>query len=44
VKIIQSSLDSLFRGHNKIEFPIFEIQTIKAKGLPIAGNPFFIYD
>jgi len=40
----QSSLDSLFRGIDKIEFPIFDIQMIKEKGLPIAGNPFFIFD
>ena len=40
----QSSLDFLFRGYNKIEFPIFDIQMIKEKGLPIAGNPFFIFD
>ena len=44
MKIIQSSLDFLFRGYNKIEFPIFDIQMIKEKGLPVAGNPFFIFD
>jgi hypothetical protein len=44
VKINQSSLDFLIRGCNKIEFPIFDIQMIKEKGLSIAGNPFFIFD
>jgi len=44
VKLNQSSLDSLFRGNDKIEFPIFDIPMIKEKGLPIAGNPFFIFD
>lgn len=44
MKINISILDCIFRGNDKIEFPIFDIKMIKEKGLPIAGNPFFIFD
>jgi len=44
VRVNKSILDCVFRGNDKIEFPIFDIIMIKEKGLPIAGNPFFIFD
>jgi hypothetical protein len=43
VKINISILDCVFRGADKIGFPIFDIKMIKEKGLPIAGNPLFIF-
>jgi len=43
VKINNSILDCVFRGNDEIEFPIFDIKMIKEKGLPITGNPFFIF-